>query len=78
MRHTPYVRSDYLLIFLCYRGFDAIRSDLQNLIPNQVKGPLDRALRWGKGLYTADSVKKKISYLLDQVRDGQRKFLVRD
>lgn len=58
------------------REFEAIYTELEALLPKKGKGPFERVLYWGKNVYSASSVKKKLVKLHERVRDAQHKFLV--
>lgn len=60
-----------------FREYEAIYTELETLLPKRGKGTFKRVLKWGKNVYNASSVKKKIAKQQKRVHDAQLKFLVR-
>lgn len=59
------------------REYEVIYAELKTLLPKRGKGTFKRVLKWGKNVYNASSVKKKIAKQQKRVYDAQLKFLVR-
>lgn len=75
MRHNP-IHIFIVFYLLTCRELVSIRIALELLLPKHGNKPLERAIHWGKNLYKADSVKKKISKLHDRVREAKLGFVV--
>lgn len=43
-----------------FREYEAIYTELEALLPKRGKGAFKRALKWGKNVYNASSVKKRL------------------